>query len=237
MTTYHRKFLKYLVDWQAGLSPAIPADPAGTAVVCVDLTNGFCNEGALASPCVKAIVDPIVGLFQNAWLYGIRDFVLPQDTHDPDAVEFASFAPHCVRGTPEAETVDELKALPFFSQVQIIEKNSINSGMHTGLGDWIGRHPRVDQFIVVGDCTDLCIYQLAMFLRMDANQRNLQRRVIVPAECVATYDISVETAAKFGIFAHDGDLLHTIFLYHMALNGIEVASRMQWPAAQDPHGR
>jgi nicotinamidase-related amidase len=230
MTTYHRKFLKYLVYWQAGLSAANPAEAARTALICVDLTNGFCNEGALASPRGKAIVAPIVDLFQSAWQYGIRDFVLPQDTHEPDAVEFGSFAPHCMRGTIEADTVSELKALPFFSQIQIIEKNSIDSGMHTGLGDWLARHPQLDEFIVVGDCTDLCTYQLAMFLRTDANQRQLRRRVIVPADCVATYDVSVETAEKFGIYPHDGDLLHTIFLYHMALNGIEVASHIHWPA-------
>lgn len=230
MTTYHRKFLKYLVDWQAGLSAAVPAQAGRTAVICVDLTNGFCNEGILSSPRVKAIVSPIVRLFQSAWQYGIRDIVLAQDTHEPDAVEFAAFAPHCVRGTPEAETVDELKALPFFPQIQLIEKNSIASGLNTGLSEWMAAHPQLDEFIVVGDCTDLCTYQLAMFLRLDANQRQLRRRVIVPADCVATYDMPVETAAKFGVFPHDGDLLDTIFLYHMALNGIEVASQIQWPA-------
>lgn len=230
MTTYHRKFLKYLVDWQAGLSAAVPAEARRTAVICVDLTNGFCNEGILASPRVKAIIAPIAGLFQSAWQYGIRDIVLTQDTHEPDAVEFAAFAPHCVRGTPEAETVAELKALPFFPGIQLIEKNSIASGLNTGLSEWIAAHPQLDEFIVVGDCTDLCTYQLAMFLRLDANQRQLRRRVIVPADCVATYDMPVETAAKFGVFPHDGDLLDTIFLYHMALNGIEVASQIQWPA-------
>ena len=229
MTTYHRKVLKYLVDWQTDLPAIAPGDAARTAVVCVDMTNGFCYEGLLSSPRVQGIIDPVVRLLTVSWQYGIREFILPQDSHPADAVEFGAFAPHCVRGTSEAETVPELKALPFYSHFQMIEKNSIDSGMHTGLDDWIATHPLIDNFIVVGDCTDLCTYQLAMYLRLDANQRQLKRRVIVPSDCVATYDMSVETAARLGAYAHDGDLLHTIFLYHMALNGIEVASRIQWP--------
>jgi len=33
--------------------------PEKTALMVVDITNGFCNEGALASPRVKAIVAPM----------------------------------------------------------------------------------------------------------------------------------------------------------------------------------
>ena len=49
-----------------------------------------------------------------------------------------------------------------------------------------------------------------------------QRRVIVPADCVDTYDMPVETAAEIGAMPHDAELLHAIFLYHMALNGIVI---------------
>ncbi len=104
----------------------------------------------------------------------MRNILFLQDTHEPNAVEFGAYPPHCVRGTEEAETVEELRALPFFKQITIMEKNSISSGLNTGLNEWLFRHPNVDTFIVVGDCTDLCTYQLAMHLRLDANARQLQ---------------------------------------------------------------
>ena len=44
----------------------------------------------------------------------------------------------------------------------------------------------------------------------------------MPANCVATYDMSVSDAQEFGAVPHDGDLLHHIFLYSMMLNGGEV---------------
>jgi nicotinamidase-related amidase len=224
MTIYHRQFLSYLKQWVEGLPPVLLSEicpkPKNTAIISVDVINGFCSEGPLSSPRIKKIVNPITKLFSLSWEYGIKNIVLTQDTHEPDAVEFGSFPPHCVRGTSEAETVPEFQELPFFTQMIIMEKNSIHSGIDTGLMEWMAEHPKVEDYLVVGDCTDLCVYQLAMHLRLDANARQKNRRVIIPAECVDTYDMSVTTAAKFGAMPHDAELLHAIFLYHMALNGV-----------------
>ncbi len=223
-------FLRYLEQWLAqlpvvGLKEIAP-DPARAAILSVDVINGFCVSGPLASERVGRIVEPIASLFQRAWDYGIRHILLTQDSHEPDAVEFSAWPPHCVRGTAEAEPVDAFKRLPFFNQMVILEKNSISSGLNTGLNDWLAQHSEVNTFIVVGDCTDLCTYQLAMHLRLDANARQLQRRVIVPTDGVETYDRPIEVAEREGGFPHPGDLLHAVFLYHMALNGIEVVEKI-----------
>jgi len=219
-------FLDYLDQWIAALPnlaiSAAAKSPQRTAILSVDVIEGFCHIGPLASPRVAGIVEPIVQLFELAWGHAVRHIILSQDTHDPEAVEFGAWPPHCIRATPEAETVAAFKHVSFFDQMLVMEKNSISSGLNTGLSDWIAQHPEVDTFIVVGDCTDLCTYQLAMHLRMDANARQLKRRVIVPANAVDTYDRSVETAQEQGGLPHNGDLLHAVFLYHMALNGIEV---------------
>lgn len=223
-----QSFLSYLNEWQSALSSPklaeLVPDPDRAAILSVDLINGFCTEGVLSSPRVQAIVKPVVNLMKNAWEHGVKNIVLTQDTHEPNAVEFAAFAPHCVRGTSEAETVPEIKSLPFFEQITVIEKNSIHSGLNTGLEAWIKAHPEIDTYIVVGDCTDLCTYQLAMYLLLDANSRQLARKVIVPEDCVATYDLPVSVAKEIGAYPHDGDLLHQVFLYHMALNGVQVFS-------------
>jgi nicotinamidase-related amidase len=227
MTIYHRQFLSYLKQWVDALPsvslPEIFPSPKNTAIISVDVINGFCSEGPLSSPRVQKIVDPITRLFTTSWEYGIKNIVLTQDTHEPDAVEFGSFPPHCIRGTSEAETVPEFQELPFFKQIIIFEKNSIHSGINTGLAEWMAAHSDVVDFIIVGDCTDLCVYQLAMQLRLDANARQQNRRVFIPADCVDTYDMSVSTASKIGAMPHDAELLHAIFLYHMALNGIVIA--------------
>ena len=222
-------FIQWTGDWKENLPTwdlsAEIDDPANVAVLSVDVINGFCYEGALSSPRVEGIIAPIVELFQRAHVLGVRHLVLTQDTHEEEAVEFGSFAPHCVRGSEESEPVPAFKALPFFDQFTVIPKNSTSSSIGTQLPAWLDAHPELNTFIVVGDCTDLCTYQLAMHLRLRANaHQRAADRIILPANCVQTYDLPVSVAQEYGIFPHHGDLLHLIFLYSMALNGIQVVA-------------
>jgi nicotinamidase-related amidase len=226
-----KPFLDWLARWEEGLPEVtleeIVSDPARVALASVDLTNGFCCEGPLASPRVAGIIPATVRLFQRAYDLGVRHFLLPQDTHDADALEFLAYPPHAVGGTSESDTVDELKALPFSDSFRIIPKNSVSCDIGTDLDPWLDAHPRVTTFIVVGDCTDICVHLMAMHLRLRANVLGVSdARVIIPADCVQTYDLSVKAAAQVGALPHDGDLLHSIFLYHMALNGIEVVAHL-----------
>jgi nicotinamidase-related amidase len=225
-------FLKTLESWL----PALPelnlqdlsSDPEKVAILSMDMINGFCKFGPLASPRVEALIQPIAGLFYAAWDQGVRHILLSQDTHEPEALEFEAYAPHCVRGTPESETVSEFKSLPFYDQMYVMEKNTISAFLNTDLNEWIETHPQVNTFIVVGNCTDICVYQAAMHLRLQANAQQIHRRVIVPANCVDTYDLPVSVAQEMSILPHNAELLHHVFLYHMALNAIEVINRFEY---------
>ncbi|MBI3733581.1 MAG: isochorismatase family protein [Chloroflexi bacterium] len=73
------------------------------------------------------------------------------------------------------------------------------------LDAWLDAHP-LDTVIVVGDCTDICVFLLALHLRTRANARNQSLRIIVPAHCVDTYDLPIETARQVGALPHDGEL-------------------------------
>jgi nicotinamidase-related amidase len=227
-----RPFLKWLVAWEQGLpdlqwtdlTQEIPPERMG--VFCVDMTNGFCHEGNLASPRVHALIPAVRRLFEEAYQAGVRQFVLPQDTHHQDAVEFHDFPPHCVAGTREAETVPELQELPFAHLFQVFPKNSLSASHSTGLDGWLDARPDLGAALICGDCTDLCVYQLAMHLKLRANARNQALRVIIPADCVQTYDLPVATARQIGALPHDGDLLHLVFLYHLRLNGAEVVRKI-----------
>ncbi len=223
-------FLSYLDEWMGNL-PTQPFakvfnNPQKTVVICVDIIKGFTKLGPLSSPRIQAVVEPIAQLFRRAWDAGVRNFILSQDAHDPQAIEFSAFPQHCVRGSEEAETVDAFRALPFFDRMTIIEKNSISSMFSPGLYPWIKEHREVDTFIIVGACTDLCVNQLAMEMRLDGNAHQLARRVIVPANCVATYDRPVEAAREQGGTPHDAELLSAVALYHMALNRITVLQKI-----------
>jgi nicotinamidase-related amidase len=219
-------FLHYVAAWEANL-PDLPlaslsAEPGRLALVSVDVINGFCYAGPLASPRIQGIIAPIVDLFERAHAAGVRRLVLVQEAHEHDAVEFGSYPRHAVRGTEEAQAVPEIQVLPFFSEMTVIGKNSIHPAHNTRFDEWLQTHPEVETFLCLGDCTDLCTYQLAMHLRLRANAHQLRHRIIVPANCTQTYDLPVAAAEPIGAVPHAGDLLHTIFLYSMHLNGVEI---------------
>ena len=204
-------------DWFANVAPSpldrISGDPESTAVFSTDMINGFLRNGSLASERVNAITEPVVSLFSRAWDLGMREFVLLQDTHDPMTPEFVSYPPHALVGTKESETIPELTELPFSDRFTVIEKNSLSPSIGTIFDSLLAEHEHISTAIVVGNCTDLCVYQLAMHLRLRADALNLAEfEVIVPENCVATFDTS----------NHPGDFFHQVFLYHMASNGIRI---------------
>lgn len=221
-------FLSALVTWERDLPTLAWSDlrteaqQGQVALFSLDMTHGFCHEGALASPRVKGIIPAVVAAFEGAYAIGVRNFVLPQDCHTPDALEFAAYPPHCQVGTNEADTIPELRNLPFANLFKVIPKNSLSSFFGTDLSEWLNAHRDLSTVVVVGDCTDLCVYLLALDLKLYANAHNWKMRVFVPENAVQTYDMSVETANAIGALPHNADFMHLLFLYHMQLNGVEV---------------
>lgn len=222
-------FLPWLGKWYEDL-PVVSFDrvfpnPAKGAILVQDLLIGFARSGPLASERVEAVIDPTVRLLERAHARGMHRFLMSQDAHSPDSPEFEAWPAHCVKGTEEARLVPEIEGLPFSDEFTVIEKNCLSTGLDPRLNAWLEENRDVTSFLVTGDCTDLCVYQLAMFLRMWANSGNRAgKQVWVDASAVATYDLPVPAPA--GALPHPGDLMHVFFLYHLALNGVRVAGRI-----------
>jgi hypothetical protein len=172
LVTSSRAFLGWLDDWIGNL-PLLDLQgflqekgisPDDVAVISADLVEGFCYSGPLASPRIANIVEPSARVFQRAYELGVRQFALVQEYHTHDALEFEQFGPHCIRGTQEADTVQPLASLPFADLFRVIHKNSLHPALDTDMDRWLSERPNLNTFITVGDCTDLCLYQLAMHL-------------------------------------------------------------------------
>ncbi len=222
-------FLEYLLSLEASW-PVVPLEelveqaggPEGVMVLGVDLVEGFCRQGALSSPRVAPVVEPAARILTRARALGVARFLFPCDSHPADSPEFASFPPHCLAGTTEAELVEEIRRLPFASQFQVVAKGSVNALVATDLAERLLAMPDLRTLVVMGDVTDLCLYHLAVNVRYLANARNRPWQVVVPVSAVATYDLPVDSARALGAMPHDGDLLHLVFLYHLQLNGVRV---------------
>lgn len=176
-----------------------------TALFIVDINNGFAKKGNLSSDRVKSLIDPIYN-FAKPLEDKLKKIIAFTDTHEENSIELLNYPIHCLKGSEESKIVDELLDI---KNLEILPKNSTNAffAMDIKILD------DIDNIIIVGDCTDICIYQFAITLKSYFNQNNIVKNITVPINLVDTYDIENVHCAK---------LLNTVFLNSMIQNGINV---------------
>ncbi|MBP2652894.1 MAG: isochorismatase [Firmicutes bacterium] len=184
-----------------------------TALVIVDMVNGFVREGALKSPRVEALIPDIVELVQQCAKAKIKALAFA-DCHTKVSPEFEAYPVHCMAGTYEAEIVDEIKEI---GEYLLIHKNSTNGFFEEEFQKWLKINDGIDTYVITGDCTDICVQQFAITLKTWFNKENRKIRVIVPVNAVETYDLGL----------HNGDLANVMALYNMINNGIEVVKSIK----------
>ncbi|HEY8678540.1 MAG TPA: isochorismatase family cysteine hydrolase [Candidatus Dormibacteraeota bacterium] len=161
----------------------------------VDVLNGFCKRGNLASPRCRAAIPRIRTILEQRAAAGDA-LIFLADTHDPDDREFEVFPVHCVRGTDEAEVVDELQ--PFLRGARLIRKRRYSGFFETDL-EAVLKAARPATVRVVGVCTDICVMHTV------ADLRNRDYAVIVPPQAVETFDAP----------GHEGDAVQRFALSHL----------------------
>lgn len=184
-----------------------------TAMAIVDMINGFAREGVLKSPRVEALIPEITALSKACDKQGIVKIAFA-DCHTEASPEFGAYPVHCMNGTNEAEVVDEIKEAGGY---KLIPKNSTNGFLENEFQKWLDVNCQIKNFIITGDCTDICVQQFAITLKTWFNMKNEKVRVIVPVNAVDTYDLG----------AHNGDLMNVMALYNMIVNGVEVVSKIK----------
>lgn len=184
-----------------------------TALVVIDMVNGFVREGALKSVRVEKLIPEISRLLEKFDELNIRKISFA-DSHSENCPEFDVFPPHCIKGSNEAKLVDEIAEN---IGLKLIQKNSTNGFHEEKFKTWLGENKLINTFIVVGDCTDICVEQFVLSLKTWFNMLNKKSRVIVPMNSVDTYDLGI----------HNGDLMNVMSLYNMMSNGIEVVKGVE----------
>ena len=157
-------------------------------LIVVDMVNGFVREGVLHDERIARIIPNQVELIKkNQEERELTIFI--KDTHDVDAVEFKRFGntKHCVRGTIEAELVDELKVFENNENTISIEKNSTSYMEAPNFRKLIKELKNLKEIIVVGCCTDICDFNGTMALANYLDQWNRDVDIKVYQDAVATY--------------------------------------------------
>lgn len=173
----------------------IPA--GGTAMVIVDAVNGFIREGAMSSKRIESIIPNIVALMKKCKEKNIPIAAFA-DCHGENCAEFESFPPHCIKGTSESDIVDEIKNEGGY---KLIEKNSTNGFHEKEFVNCLEANGK-SRFIVTGDCTDICVLQFCLSLKTWFTQKNLRSEIIIPLNCVETYDAPYHEAGFMSLAAY-----------------------------------
>ena len=188
------------------------------ALVIVDMNNGFAKKGALYSPRIEALIPEVSRLAHAFANETAIPLILVNEDHPEDAIEFNSYPPHCVRGTEEIEIIEELRDI---SNKILIGKNCTNAfAVDKFKETFMGLYKKgIEIFVIIGDCTDICIYQAAVSMQTFFNHNNYNAEVIVPINAVDTYDLDAVN--------HNGDLMNIVFLYSMIGNGVRVVKGIE----------
>lgn len=156
--------------------------------IIVDMVNGFVKEGVLHDKEIARVIPRQIELIKDAKSRGDL-IVFIKDTHDKNASEFKRFGntKHCVRGTSEAEIVDEL--LPFVddNDTVVIEKNStsfMEAPMFRSVAQKATNVKKVD---AVGCCTDICDFNGLMGYANFSDEHNRGIEFTLHTDAVATY--------------------------------------------------
>jgi nicotinamidase-related amidase len=169
-----------------------------SCLIIIDMVNGFMVEGPMADASIRNIIGNIIELIK-CFKRTDSPIVAFLDRHPVDAKEFSAYPAHCVSGTSESEWVDELK--PYSSDVQFIEKNSVNGFLSPQFQSWLKENGDFREYVITGCVTDICVLQFASTLQAYIHQHNLDSIVTVATNAVDTFDAPNHPKKDFHEFA------------------------------------
>ena len=135
-------------------------DADSTALVVVDMQNGFCHpDGSLYAPGSEAVVEPVAGLVDRAHDAGVR-VVFTRDVHPPDQFEdahyydeFDQWGEHVLEDSWDAELVDELDV---GDDDHVVEKHTYDAFHQTELDGWLSARG-IDDLLFCGTLANVCV--------------------------------------------------------------------------------
>jgi nicotinamidase-related amidase len=139
-------------------------DPDATALVVVDMQNGFCHpDGSLYAPPSEAAIDPILALVSRA-READAQVVFTRDVHPPDQFEdthyydeFERWGEHVVEGSWEAELVEELSPR---EDDLVVVKHTYDAFYETQLEGYLDAHG-IDDLVICGTLANVCVLHTA----------------------------------------------------------------------------
>ncbi|MFB6174132.1 MAG: cysteine hydrolase family protein, partial [Halobacteriales archaeon] len=139
-------------------------DPARTALVVVDMQNGFCHpDGSLYAPASEEAIGPVADAVERARAAGVQ-VVYTRDVHPEEQFEdahyydeFERWGEHVLEGSWEAEIVDDLEVR---EEDHVVEKHTYDAFQGTELDGWLSARG-IDDLLFCGTLANVCVLHTA----------------------------------------------------------------------------
>ena len=142
----------------------MPYEPSQTAVVVVDMQNGFCHpDGSLYAEPSEAAVGPVASLVDRAREAG-ANVVYTRDVHPPEQFdethyydEFDRWGEHVVEGSWDAKLIDDLDVR---EDDHVVEKHTYDAFYRTELDGYLDARG-IDDLLICGTLANVCVLHTA----------------------------------------------------------------------------
>lgn len=156
-------------------------------LIIVDMVNGFVREGILHDEKIAMVVPRQIELIKEAKNHG-NLIVFVKDNHTLSSVEHKRFLDtHCLKGSKEAEIIDELKSYENDGDTISILKNSTSFMESPTFRNVLYNAHSVEEVDVVGCCTDICVFNGSMGLANYYDQWDRNVDIRVHTDAIATF--------------------------------------------------
>jgi len=139
-------------------------DTDSTALVVVDVQNGFCHpDGSLYAPGSEEAIEPVADLVDRARDVDVQ-VVFTRDVHPPEQFddahyydEFERWGEHVLEGSWEAELVEELSVR---EGDHVVEKHTYDAFQETEMDGWLSARG-IDDLVFCGTLANVCVLHTA----------------------------------------------------------------------------
>ena len=139
-------------------------DPERSALLVVDMQNGFCHpDGALYAPGSEEVIEDVAALAERARDAGVS-IIFTRDVHPPEQFEdahyydeFERWGEHVVEGSWETEIVGEIDVR---EDDHVVTKHTYDAFYNTGLEGWLRAHG-IDDLLICGTLANVCVLHTA----------------------------------------------------------------------------
>lgn len=166
----------------------------------IDMVNGFVKYGTMHDKSIANVIPNQIQLLEK--MQKETDIIaIVKDTHKKKCIEFKTYPEHCVKGSGEENLVEELSQFEN-EDALVFEKNSTDVTHVPEFFEYIEKMQNLKEIVVGGCCTDICVLNAVISMKTYFNQEDLDIDIVVPRNCVETYNGPTHSQAEFNEIAY-----------------------------------